>query len=283
VSETNTPPDARGEPAAIQLDARPLAGRRIVITRAPEQAPALVEQLEAQGATVKVLSAIRIAPADDYGPLDRALAGLESYDWVLFTSANGVRAFARRLWDAGVDWRALRRARVGAIGPGTARELEAWHVRPDFVPSEYVAEGLVAEIGNVAGQRILLPRTDIARPMLAAELRLRGADVDEVVAYRTVVQPPDQAALRRALIEERPDAITFTSSSTVRGFVESIAAAGLGAPAELLRGVAVACIGPITAETAQSCGLVPTLVAREYTLDGLIAGLIRHFTQPATR
>ncbi len=255
----------------------PLWGRRIVITRAAEQAPELADRLEAQGAVVTVLSAIRIEPADDYGPLDAALAALETFDWVLFTSVNGVRAFGRRLWESGRDWRALRRARVGAIGPATARELEAWRVRPDFVPREYVAEGLLAEIGNVAGQRILLPRADIARQTLAAELRLRGAEVVEVTAYRTVVQSPDAETLRRALVEERPDVITFTSSSTVRGFVESLAASGLGQPAAVLGGVAIACIGPITAATARSYGLEPTLSAEEYTIDGLTEALVRYF------
>lgn len=261
------------------FDTRPLMGRRIVITRAPEQAQGLIERLEAAGAEVVVLSAISIEPAQDSGPLDAALRELETYDWVLFTSVNGVRAFAQRLWEIGRDWRALHRARVGAIGPATARELESWRVRADFVPHEYVAEAMLAEIGNVAGQRVLLPRTDIARATLAAELRVRGAEVNEVVAYRTVVRPPEPEALRRALIEQRPDAITFTSSSTVRGFVASIAASGLGAPAEALRGVAVACIGPVTAATAREQGLVPAVTAEEYTMDGLTDALVRYFGQ----
>jgi uroporphyrinogen III methyltransferase / synthase len=147
------------------------------------------------------------------------------------------------------------------------------------MPHEYVAEGMLAEIGNVAGQRVLLPRTDIARATLADELRLRGADVHEVVAYRTVVRPPEPEALRRALVERRPDAITFTSSSTVRGFVESITASGLGMPAEVLRGVAVACIGPVTAATAREQGLVPTVTAEEYTMNGLTDALVGYFGQ----
>jgi uroporphyrinogen III methyltransferase/synthase len=263
------------------FDTRPLWGRRIVITRASEQAPELVERLEAQGASVTVLSTIRIAPAEDYAPLDAALATLETYDWVLFTSVNGVRAFAQRLWDSGRDWRALHRARVGAIGPATARELERLRLRPDVVPDEYVAEGLLSTIGNVAGQRVLLPRADIARETLATELRLRGAEVSEIVAYRTLVQPPDARALRQALVEERPDALTFTSSSTVRGFVESVAASGLGELGALLRGVAIACIGPITAATAGAAGLEPTFVAREYTMDGLTTALVDYFSSHA--
>jgi uroporphyrinogen III methyltransferase / synthase len=276
------PPEAAGETLEQGRGRLGLAGRRIVITRASEQAPELAARLEAEGAVVTVLSAIQFAPPADYGPLDAALAALETYDWVLFTSANGVRAFAQRLWEVGRDWRALHRARVGAIGPATARELERWHVRPDFMPSQYVAEGILAEIGNVAGQRILLPRTDIARQTLAAQLRLRGAEVNEVVAYRTVAQAPDPEAVRRALVDERPDAITFTSGSTVRGFVESLMQSGLGEPADMLRGVTVACIGPITAEAARSYGLDPTVSAEEYTMQGLTDALVRHLCQAAS-
>ena len=262
------------------FDTRPLWGRRIVITRAAEQAPDLVERLEAAGAAVTVLSAIRIEPPDNYAPLDGALADLDTYDWVLFTSVNGVRACWERLCAGGRDWRALRRARVGAIGPATAAALETRHLHPDFVPAEYVAEGLLAEIGNVAGQRILLPRTDIARETLAAELRLRGAEVNEVTAYRTVVAPPDAETLRRALVEERADAITFTSSSTVRGFVASVRESALGDPVALLEGVAIACIGPITAATARDEGLEPALTAEAYTMEGLTDALIAYFARP---
>lgn len=276
-----------GEVAALRdrlrwFDTRPLWGRRIVITRAAEQAPDLVERLEAAGASVTVLSAIRIAPPDDYAPLDAALAALDTYDWVLFTSVNGVRAFWERLRASRRDWRALRRARAGAIGPATAEALEARSLHPDFVPAEYVAEALLEGIGNVAGQRILLPRTDIARETLAGELRLRGAEVHEVTAYRTLIAPPDPETLRRALVEERPDAITFTSSSTVRGFVESVRASDLGDPTALLAGVAIACIGPITAATAREHSLVPALTAEAYTMEGLTTALIAYFSSQPT-
>jgi uroporphyrinogen III methyltransferase/synthase len=261
------------------FDRRPLSGRRIVITRASEQAPELVERLEEQGAAVTVLSSIRIVPPDEYEQLDEAITQLGSFDWVVFTSVNGVRAFASRLWHQGRDWRALHRARVAAIGPATARELERMSLRPDLVPSRYVAEGILDEIGNVAGQRILLPRTDIARPTLAEQLRVRGADVREVVAYRTVTELPDVELLRKALVDERPDAIAFTSSSTVRGLVEGLIASQLGEPRAVLRDIALACIGPITAETVRGYGLVPTVSAEEYTMDGLTEALMRHLAR----
>lgn len=257
-----------------------LAGRRIIVTRAADQAPDLVARLAARGAEVAVLAAIRIEPAEDYAPLDQAIAALDTYDWVLFTSVNGVAAFAERLRVAGREWGALGRARVGAIGPGTASALAAHHRPPDLVPDEYVAEGLLASVGNVAGQRVLLPRANLARPELAAELRLRGAEVDEVVAYRTVPVPPDPDTLRRALNDVPPDAITFTSSSTVRGFIAGLTAAGLDITA-IAPTMAIACIGPITAATARSAGLVPRIVAGTYTLDGLVDALVEHFaTRP---
>lgn len=268
------------EAATVRSDAA-LAGRRIIVTRAAEQAPDLVARLVAHGAEVAVLAAIQIEPATDYTPLDQAIAALDTYDWVLFTSVNGVRAFAERLRAGGRDWAGLGRARVGAIGPGTAAAIAERHQAPDLVPDEYVAEGLLAGLGNVAGQRVLLPRADLARPDLAAELRVRGAEVDEVVAYRTVPVAPDADAVRRALIDWRPDAITFTSSSTVRGFVAGLAAAGLAA-SDIAPDVAIACIGPITAATARAHGLEPSIVAGAYTLDGLVAALIEFFARPAS-
>jgi uroporphyrinogen III methyltransferase / synthase len=266
------------EAGAVEAaDRQPLAGRRIVITRANEQAPELAQRLEELGAAVTVLAAIRIEPADDYGPLDDAIGELSTFDWVVFTSVNGVRAFAARLHERGRDWSALHRARVAAIGPTTARQLEGLGVYPALVPGRYVAEGILDEIGNVAGQRMLLPRADIARPTLAEQLRIRGAEVVEVAAYRTVAEAPNGDRLRTVLTERRPDAITFTSSSTVRGFLESLRASGVGEPPDVLAGIALACIGPITAKTLRSFNLTPAVSAEEYTMDGLITALVRLF------
>ncbi len=257
------------------VDLRPLAGRRILITRAAEQAAGLGALLEAEGAEVLTLSAISIAPADEHA-LDEAIQGIERYQWVIFTSVNGVRAFVERLHRAGMDWRALKGVRLGAIGPATAEALRAAGARPDFMPAEYVAEAIIAGIGDVAGQRVLLPRADIAREALAVELRRLGAEVEEIAAYRTVIRQLDAETVMAALAA-RPDAITFTSSSTVRGFVAALG--GLN-PAEALRGVAVACIGPITAQTAREAGLTPQIVAEEYTMPGLTRAIVSYFTAP---
>ena len=253
------------------VDVRPLAGRRIVITRAAEQAAGLSMLLEAEGAEVVSLAAITIEPAADPAALDRAIQLIERYQWVIFTSANGVRAFAERVHLAALDWRAFKGVRLGAIGPATAEALRASGVQPDFMPDEYVAEAITAGIGTVAGQRILLPRADIAREALAVDLRRLGAEVEEIAAYRTAVRPLD-AQIVAAVLARRPDAITFTSSSTVRGFL-----AALPGGAEALRGVAVACIGPITAQTARAAGLTPQIVAEAYTMPGLTRALVSYF------
>ncbi len=256
------------------VDLRPLAGRRIVITRAAEQAAGLSALLEAEGAEVLTLAAISIEPAADYTPLDRAIQEIERYQWVIFTSANGVRAFVERLRHAGLDWRAFKGVRLGAIGPATAEALRASGARPDFMPAEYVAEAIVSGIGEVAGQRVLLPRADIAREALAVDLRRMGAEVEEIAAYRTVTRPLDAQTVA-AVLAQRPDAITFTSSSTVRGFVAALPG---GSAAEALRGVAVACIGPITAQTARAVGLMPQVIAQEYTMPGLTRALVSYFS-----
>jgi uroporphyrinogen-III synthase len=255
---------------------RPLSGRHIAITRPPEQAPELAARLEAEGAQVTLLAAIRIAPIEDTRLLDAALRELATFDWIVLTSVNGVHAVAERLATLGLSWEARGRARIAVIGPATAFALEEHGVTPDYMPAEYVAERIVGGLGNVAGQRILLARADIARRALADALLLRGAAVVEAAAYRTLVRPPDVELLRQALTVDRPDAITFTSSSTVRGFMENVAALGLDAR-EALYGIALACIGPITAATLREYGLEPDVVATEYTIPGLVRALLDHF------
>ncbi|MBF6590658.1 MAG: uroporphyrinogen-III synthase [Ktedonobacterales bacterium] len=261
---------------------RPLVGCHIAITRPPEQAGALARALEALGARVTTLPAITIAPAVETTALDAALGELATYDWVVFTSVNGVQAFDERLVACGLGWEARGRARVAAIGPATARALAARGAAADVVPAEYVAEALAEALGNVAGQRILLPRADIARETLARELTVRGAEVNEIAAYRTITRPIPPELLARVAGEERADAITFTSSSTVRGLLESLAAAGR-APEVALGGIALAAIGPITAATLREHGLEPAIVAEEYTVSGLVRALVEHFTGTAQK
>ena len=259
------------------FDQRPLWGKRIIITRATEQAPELAERLAALGAATITLSTIQIVPADP-APLDAAIAtcATGAYGWVILTSVNGVAAFADRLAANDLDWRAVH-ARVAAIGPATAQALRVRGLRPDFIPTEYVAEAIAAEIGDVNGQRILLPRADIARPALAELLRAKGATVDEVAAYRTITPPLEAEAVTQALGEPRPDAITFTSSSTVHGFVQALDGQD---PVAALAGMRIACIGPVTADTARGYGLTPDVVASTYTMEGLTAALQTAFILP---
>lgn len=256
---------------------RTLAGRHIVITRPAESAPEFAEQLAAAGARVTALPAIAIAPLEDTTALDAALDDLAGYDWIVLTSANGVRAVVERLAAIGHSWVERGRARIAVIGPATARALAEQGISADTMPDEYVAEAIVETLGNVAGQRVLLLRADIARRALAEELRVRGADVDEVAAYRTVVQPVPEEIVRAVFDGGPVDAITFTSASTVHGLMRGLAGAGRD-PAEALHGIALAAIGPITADTLREYDLEPAVVAAEYTTQGIMRALEAYFS-----
>jgi uroporphyrinogen III methyltransferase/synthase len=248
----------------------PLFGQRIVVTRARGQAEALSSRLHALGAEVIELPTIEIQPALDYDPLDQAIAQLGSYDWLVFTSANGVRFFLERLDRSAVDLRALR-ARICAIGPATRAALEALHLKVDLMGKDYVAEGMLAAFAafNLAGQRILLPRAAVARDLVPVELARRGATVDVVEAYRTVIPANARAAAAEIFTSPRkPDWITFTSSSTVR----NLAAV---ADATALAGVKTASIGPVTSATARECGIDVTVEASVFTVDGLVDAILK--------
>lgn len=253
----------------------PLFGRRIVITRALAQAGTLAAALEARGAEAWEFPTIEIVPPADPGPLEKAAAEVGSYDWLIFTSANGVKAFLERLFARGKDGRSLSGVKIGVIGEATARALREWGLQADLVPEDYRAEGLLAALEGeeMAGKRVLLPRAEVVRPVLARGLRERGAAVDEVVAYRTVPPKTQSAALRSLLEDGRVDAITFTSSSTVRNFY---AVFGEETPS-LLRGVAVASIGPVTSETARELGLTVSIEASTSTVPGLVEAIVKYF------
>jgi len=267
----------------------PLAGKRIVVTRAREQAPALSEKLAALGAVPILFPTIDIAPLDDYTVLDQAIAALAEFRWVIFTSVNGVAAFWKRLTASGKDESALTGVKVAAIGPATGLALEKHGVHPEFIPEEHVAERILDGLGDLRGLWVLLPRAEIARKDLVEELILRGVIVQEIAAYRTLPATPDPNGL--AELSRGVDAITFTSSSTVRNFSallsggpQHITAAAIralgggieepGAPARAI----IACIGPITALTARECDLPVDIVAKEYTMGGLVAVLSDYFT-----
>jgi uroporphyrinogen III methyltransferase / synthase len=256
-------------PALNWFEKLPLFQTRIVVTRAREQAGRLSEMLREQGAYVIELPTIEILPPEDWGPLDSAITKLESYDWVLFTSANGVRFFIERLDASGKDLRCLR-GKVCAIGPATAERLRSLHIKIDLMPEEYVAESVLEAFASqdLAGKRILLPRAKVARDVIPVELTQRGAAVNVVPAYQTVA-PEASAKLASQIFEgdSKPHWITFTSSSTVSNFARLCSV-------ERLSGVKIASIGPVTSRTIRELGLRVDLEPKRYTMDGLVEALI---------
>ena len=261
------------------FDDRPLFGRRIVVTRSREQASDLVDMLEDRGAEVIQAPTIRIAPPEDMEALDRACADAGVYDWIVFTSANAVDHFMSRVLGNG-DIRDLKGVRLCAIGPSTAQRVSRHGVRVDLIPeesrSEVVIEALSAA-GAIKGKRFLLPRSDIAREVLADQLRDAGAEVSEVVAYRTLVGGADRDGdqdVYRMLLDRRIDAVTFTSASTVRNFAKIY---GEDQAADLLSATVVASIGPVTAEAAQQLGIATTVMPERYTVPDLVDALVGHF------
>jgi uroporphyrinogen III methyltransferase/synthase len=249
----------------------PLAGRRVLVTRARQQASALSARLRSLGAEPLEFPSIGIEMLTDTAELDRALGNLAEFDWVVLTSVNGVQACFEGLQRLERDARAFGSARVAAIGPATERELRQRGIRPDLVPGVFTSEGVSAALGPLlsASSRVLLPRADIAPPALAEALAATGARVESVTAYRTVPERAGRETVRRLLERGEIDVVTFTSSSTVGNLVE-----GLEGAAALLARPLVACIGPVTAATARRLGLEVDLVAETHTIDGLIAALV---------
>ncbi len=257
---------------------RPLFGRRIVVTRARAQASGFLRELIRLGADAIQFPTIEVVPPDTWTPLDRAIEALGTYRWLVFTSANGVRYFLARLRELPRDVRDLKGIRIAAIGPGTARALGRIGITPDLMPEEYRAEAVAAcferhEIKNV---RILIPRAEQAREVLPERLREMGAHVDVVPAYRTIRTTRDAGPVREMLASGAIDMITFTSPSTVTNFVEMLRDDPQADPSWMSR-VTVACIGPITAETARKNGLSVNLVPDAYTIESLTKGIVDYF------
>lgn len=250
------------------FDNKPLFGLRVLVTRTREQAGQLSSLLAEQGAQPLELPLIRIEPPADASALDAALDRLGDFDWIVFTSANGVKVLWERLTGLGKDARALGGAKLCAIGPATARELEQHGLRADFVPEEYIAEAILEGIGPIKGKRILLPCAAEAREVLAEGLRLRGALVEEVATYRTL--PTEATGLKEML--KGVDMVTFTSSSTVRSFCQALGEEA----ASLMGGIKVACIGPVTARTAEELGLNVDIMAQEHTIPGLVRAILEY-------
>lgn len=258
--------------------AQPLAGKRIVITRAHHQATALASGLEALGATVISIPTIEIRPPQSFQPLDKALFKVQKYDWLILTSVNGVHALQRRLDKAGMPPSALRHLSIAAIGPATRDEIQSLGLTVKVTPDEYIAESVVGSLREqVRGKQVLLVRAKVARDVIPRELRDAGAEVDVAEAYETVVPSNSAKRLLENLENGRlqADVITFTSSSTVRNFA-AILPSGLS-PKALLEGVLVASIGPVTSASLKDIGRTADLEARDFTMPGLISAIAEHF------
>jgi uroporphyrinogen III methyltransferase/synthase len=255
------------------FEGRPLSGKRIVVTRTRKQAGALTEQLRDLGADVIELPTIRIEPPTDLRAFAELVQDAHGYDWIVFTSPNGVNAFFELFYKLYDDAREIGGAKIAAIGPATAQRLKHFHLHVDLQPAEFVAEALAKEFrkaGDIENLRILIARAEKARDLLPKELSALGAIVDEGFAYRTVPETRDDVGARRRLLEEGADLITFTSSSTVENFL----ALELPWPAKMQ----VASIGPITSKTARDRGLEVTVEARRHDIPGLVEAIRKFFS-----
>ncbi len=261
------------------FDVRPLFGKRVLVTRPREQAAELVDLLESMGAEAVEAPMIRILPPEDFSSLDAACQRIASFDWIVFSSANAVEIFIRRLLATPHDLRELKGVKLCAVGLATAARLGRYGLKVDLTPAEFRGEALaraISDTADVRGLRFLLPRADIGREIVAEELRMRGADVTEVVAYRTVVEPEREGEpdIYGMLLERRIDVVTFTSPSAVRSFVNAL---GAEPAADLLRTTVVASIGPVTAEAATRCNIQTTVMPPQYTVPMLVEAIVQHF------
>lgn len=272
---------------------QPLSGIRVLVGRARHQAGALSRELRELGATIIEIPFIEIHKPKSFRPLDAALKDLDSYDWLILTSVNGVEAMGERLQKIGKgrDFsRAVRRSqsdvaedqlRIAAIGPATKKAIEQRGGDVDVVPKEYVAESVVRSLKKkVKGKRVLLVRAKVARDVIPRELRKAGAQVDVVEAYETVVPDASRARLRAALKDSkrRPHVVTFTSSSTVKNFVKLLGANRSARQRKaLLAGIRMASIGPVTSSTLREMDLAVDIAAKKFTIPGLVQAIVRSF------
>lgn len=260
----------------------PLAGIRVLVTRASDQAGGFVERLKAAGADVVEFPTIETVPPESWDDMDRAIRGLDAYDFCLFTSANAVKSFMRRMGDLGKGPSDMDGIKLVAVGPQTAREIEGAGLKISVVPAEFKAEGVLAALEpvEVKGRRFLFPRAEKAREVLPERLKERGAELTVVTAYRTVAPVVDPVYVKGLFAGGGVSAVTFTSASTVKNFVEIV---GRKDAVEYLDGVCVACIGPVTAQACEEMGITVCLVPKDYTVDALLDELIVHFRRRTKR
>ncbi|MCL6472781.1 MAG: uroporphyrinogen-III C-methyltransferase [Firmicutes bacterium] len=262
---------------------KPLFGKRILITRAKEQAKAFSELIAELGGQAIEVPTIEITDPDSFENIDRALDRLETgagYDWVIFTSANGVRFFVKRMRELKKDIRILAGAKVAVIGPATAKAVKRLLINIDITPKEFVAEGLIEEFKQIgiAGQNFLIPRAKVARDILPDTLREMGGEVDVVEVYQTVLDEAAASRIKKLIAEKSIDIATFTSPSTINNFVEIL---GLDFK-ELMKDITVAVIGPVTKDAVEKFGLKVDVVAEEYTIPGLVNAIAKRQKKQGT-
>ncbi len=253
----------------------PLEGKRIIVSRAKDQASILSDALRSLGANVVEIPFIEIRPPQSFAALDKAMAGILNYDWLILTSVNGVKMLFARMAQLGKSEADLLHLKLAAIGPATRKAIELHGLPVDVMADEYVAESLVSALENqvTTGERILLARAKVARDVIPASLRELGAKVDVVEAYETILPESSRKQLEQILSEpDKPFAITFTSSSTAKNFVDLVGQER--AHSNLLDGVKLVSIGPVTSDTLRELGLRVDAEASEYTIPGLLEALV---------
>jgi len=263
------------------FEKRPLFGKRIVLTRAREQAREFSQLLAAYGAEPIEAPTIQIVPPVSWQAIDQAIDRVGEYDWLIFTSVNGVTPFMDRLHRASKDSRALAHLRICAIGPRTAEEVARYGLTPDLVPSEFQAEGVLTVLAgrDLRGKKILIPRAEVAREILPEQLRRMDAKVEVIAVYRTIAPAADLSRLMELIEAGKIDVVTFTSSSTVRNFVGMVG--GTDQARRLGSKTTIGCIGPITAKTAEQSGLTVTIMPPENTVPALAQAIVRYFSEGA--
>ncbi len=264
------------------FEKRPLMGKTIVVTRARAQASEMIKLLSDLGAKCLECPSIKIVPPEDWEPLDMAIESLPAYDWIIFTSVNGVKFFFERLFTKNKDVRALSKISTAAIGPATSKKLLNFGLKSDIVPESYRAESVIEAFKNenIKGKRILLPRAKEARPVLAVELAKMGAEIDEVAVYCTEKVYDHADVLLKQLEEGKIDLITFTSSSTATNFKTLLPSEKFEA---FIKGVTIASIGPITTGTARSLGFKVQIEAESFTIPGLCKAIQQYYNTPIER
>jgi uroporphyrinogen III methyltransferase/synthase len=253
-----------------------LFGKRVIVTRSRDQASVFAEKLIDLGATTVEFPTIDVVPPSSWDELDSAIGKLETFDWLILTSANAVRFFMERLRSVGKDIRMLKGVNICVVGPKTAESLEQYGLKADLIPAEFKAEGVLAALGGVRvkGQKFLIPRAKVAREVIPDKLREMGAEVTVATAYENVRPALDADRMKKLFRENKITAVTFTSSSTVHNFIEIL---GQKEYKAFLEGVDVACIGPVTAKTAEKYGMKVSIMPKEYTIPSFVDAIVEHY------